>query len=100
MPAEVARLGWTPARRDWWFIGVIATAAVAVVLGILAAGIGASHGTDAARGCVRYERAGFTGAQQELRCGSAATRLCRATPIPHGLADQCAAIARARRGAG
>jgi hypothetical protein len=70
---------------------------VAVVIGILAAGIGASHAAgDAARGCVRYERAGFMGAQQELRCGAAAARICRATPIPHGLAGQCAEIGRVR----
>jgi hypothetical protein len=96
MPAEAARLYWSPGRRDWWFIAVILLATAAISVGVVLDGTGASHPSAARSGCVRAERPGFMGATLQTWCGAAAAKVCRAAGAERELARQCAELARSR----
>jgi hypothetical protein len=92
MPAEAARFRRRLARRDWWFIAVIAIATVVVTAGSILFSDGAA-GRSAQKGCFSLERASIMGAATTTYCGADAARFCRKAPAGDGeIASKCDAL--------
>ncbi len=91
MPAESARFTWRLSRRDWWFIGAIVAASVAITIASIAFGNGGRP--TAQKGCFSLERASIMGAATTTYCGATAARFCRTAPAgDREIARKCDAL--------
>jgi hypothetical protein len=97
VPAESARFYRRLTRRDWWFIGAIVAASVAITLASIAFSNGGGK-PSAAKGCFSLERASIMGAATTTYCGTTAARFCRTAPAgDHEIAEKCDALGLKRR---
>jgi hypothetical protein len=95
MPAEAARYSWRLGPRDRWFLLL---AAVALLVGSIAIGIGSRGSSDAASRCVALVNPGFMGATRTEYCGAKATAICRSRgDVEEALPAQCARLDPALR---
>ena len=92
MPAEAARFYRRLARRDLWFIALIAIATVVATVGSIVFSDGGGART-AQKGCFSLERASIMGAATTTYCGADAARFCRKAPAGDGeIASKCDAL--------
>lgn len=91
MPAEADRFRHRVGRRDRWFLGALAAAAVA---GLLVAAALALQREPSARNttCVETTRAWIMGAITIRRCGADAAAFCRRYSDDEKIAAQCERI--------
>lgn len=98
MPAESARLNRRLSRRDRWFLGLLAAAAlVASAVGLAVLG----HSQRPAADCIEFSHPNFTGGATYRYCGTRALGLCRDSPVlAPALVTQCLRIGVRRRAPG